>query len=206
MTVSNDKIHIKVELGRDKISGNLSLITVFDENAPNFSKDSEGYYWIPTIEEKDFINEAFDLLPATKTNLPEKNIKSELEVKKPLKPKEDLTPSVEGVFINDKSSVNQDKIVAPEIKQETDTQENTEQTRKEAVFEVTKEGPNDKNNDGEKKDRATGIFRSADANAIDLALEKRKEQKEEDIVEADEQTIIDRVLSQKKKGKWNKNR
>ena len=205
MTVSNDKIYIKVELGRDKISGNLSLMTVFDENAPNFSKDSEGYYWIPTIGERDFINEAFDLLPTTKTNFPEKNIKSELKVEKPPEPREELTPNMEGMFINDKSPLNREKIVASEIKQETYVRENTEQASEEAVFEVTKEELKDKNSDEEKNDRATGILRSADANAINLALEKRKEQKEEDIVEADEQTIIDRVLRQKKKGKWNKN-
>ena len=68
-----------------------------------------------------------------------------------------------------------------------------------AIFEVTTE--EDKHTEP-KKDEDTTII-SADADAIDAALEKRRRSKKDDsIVEADEQTIIDKVLSQKKKGKW----
>ena len=52
----------------------------------------------------------------------------------------------------------------------------------------------------EEKDKA--IIVEADADAIDAALKKRTK-KDESIIEADEQTIIDKVLSQKKKGRWN---
>ena len=44
----------------------------------------------------------------------------------------------------------------------------------------------------------------ADADAIDDAIKKHTKEDDESIVEADEQTIIDKVLSQKKKGRWSK--
>ena len=48
-----------------------------------------------------------------------------------------------------------------------------------------------------------GMIVEADAEAIDEALKKHSKD-DESIVEADEQTIIDKVLSQKKKGRWSK--
>ena len=61
-----DKIHIKLEICRNKDSDELAIMTHFDPNAPNFFKDKEGYLWMPTVEEKDFINEAFELMPINK--------------------------------------------------------------------------------------------------------------------------------------------
>ncbi|MDH7507357.1 MAG: hypothetical protein QHH15_06210, partial [Candidatus Thermoplasmatota archaeon] len=52
---------------------------------------------------------------------------------------------------------------------------------------------------GEKEER---IMVEADDAAIEAALKKHKEE-DNSFVEVDEQTIIDKVLSQKKKGKWN---
>jgi len=43
----------------------------------------------------------------------------------------------------------------------------------------------------------------ADQDAIEAALKKHTKE-DETLVEADEQTIIDKVLSQKKKGRWSK--
>jgi hypothetical protein len=51
------------------------------------------------------------------------------------------------------------------------------------------------------KEEDEGIIVEADSEAIEAALEKHSD-KDDSIVEADEQTIIDKVLSQKKKGKW----
>ena len=47
-----------------------------------------------------------------------------------------------------------------------------------------------------------GIIVEADFDAIEAALEKHIGSRDNTIVEADEKTIIDRVLKQKKKGKW----
>lgn len=54
-----------------------------------------------------------------------------------------------------------------------------------------------------KKDLDEAVISEADINAIDAALKKQTE-KEEYMVQADEKTIVDKVLNQKKKGKWNK--
>jgi len=58
----DDKIHIKLEISKDPSSGEVNLITRFDTNAPNFVKDENGFRWYPTPEERDFLNEAFDMI------------------------------------------------------------------------------------------------------------------------------------------------
>ena len=57
-----ENIHIKLEISRDKSSGNLTLMTKFDTKAPNFKKEDTGFSWSPTPEERQFINEAFDMI------------------------------------------------------------------------------------------------------------------------------------------------
>ena len=48
-------------------------------------------------------------------------------------------------------------------------------------------------------------MKEADNDAIEKALKKHVDTENDDSMkEVDEQTIIDRVLSQKKKGKWGK--
>jgi len=69
-----DKIHIKLELCKDKGSG-LTIITHFNTNAPNFIKEGEGFYWMPTSKERAFLNDAFNLISTDKNGNPEeKNI------------------------------------------------------------------------------------------------------------------------------------
>lgn len=58
----NEKIHIKLEISRDPATGGLNLMTRFDPNAPNFIKDETGFSWAPTQEEREFLNEAFDMM------------------------------------------------------------------------------------------------------------------------------------------------
>ena len=58
----NENIHIRLEINKDPTSGELHLMTRFDPDAPNFIKDENGYNWYPTIEERKFLNEAFDLI------------------------------------------------------------------------------------------------------------------------------------------------
>ena len=58
----DEKIHIRLEISKDPISGQLNLMTRFDPNAPNFSKDENGFSWCPTQEERAFLNEAFEML------------------------------------------------------------------------------------------------------------------------------------------------
>jgi len=58
----NENIHIKLEIGRDPNTGQLNILTKFDSNAPNFTKDETGYSWSPTKEEREFLNEAFEMI------------------------------------------------------------------------------------------------------------------------------------------------
>jgi ligand-binding SRPBCC domain-containing protein len=66
---------------------------------------------------------------------------------------------------------------------------------------MEQEGPS--NNDKESNKKEEKVIIEADDAAIDAALKKHWEH-EKSFVEADEQTIIDKVLNQKKKGKWDK--
>jgi len=58
----NENIHIKLEINKDPSSGKLSLMARFDPNAPNFVKDDTGFSWSPTLEEREFLNEAFEMI------------------------------------------------------------------------------------------------------------------------------------------------
>ena len=58
----NQNIHIKLEISKDPNTGNLNLMTKFNPNAPNFIKDDVGFSWSPTAEERQFLNEAFDMI------------------------------------------------------------------------------------------------------------------------------------------------
>jgi hypothetical protein len=58
----NQNIHIKLEINKDPNTGALNLLTRFDPNAPNFTQDENGWNWCPTQEERDFLNEAFQMI------------------------------------------------------------------------------------------------------------------------------------------------
>ncbi len=65
-----DKIHIKLELCKDKGSG-LTIITHFNPDAPNFFKEGEDYYWMPTEKERALLTEAFYLISTDENGDPE---------------------------------------------------------------------------------------------------------------------------------------
>jgi hypothetical protein len=58
---TEDEVYIKLELNKGK-DQNLSIITYFSLNSPNFYKDGDFFIWEPTLEEKNFITDAFNLL------------------------------------------------------------------------------------------------------------------------------------------------
>jgi len=58
----NENIHIKLEIGRDTSSGKLTIMTKFNPSAPNFIKEEDGFSWSPTEDERQFLNEAFDMI------------------------------------------------------------------------------------------------------------------------------------------------
>ena len=58
----DENIHIRLEISRDPIDGDLNLLTRFNPNAPNFKQDENGFSWSPTKEEREFLNEAFGII------------------------------------------------------------------------------------------------------------------------------------------------
>ena len=60
--MEENKIYIKLEIEKNEDTGELAVLTRFNPDAPNFTQDKEGVYWVPTNAEKDFLNEAFDML------------------------------------------------------------------------------------------------------------------------------------------------
>ncbi len=192
----SDKINIRIEVYKDKNTGRLSIRTHFDSNAPNVITDSQGYVWIPTFEEKEFINEAFQLFPM-ETLSPNKE--------KPQRTEENL---------DTKPTVNfpkNEKQEEPTIFKQTDN-DNLDKSYEKNVFQKKADTDNKKyelkqdeptSYDKEMIKKEERVIVEADDAAIDAAL-KRHMDDDKSFVEVDEQTILDRVLSQKKKGKWTK--
>jgi len=67
-----ENIYVSLQLDKDQISGNLLLNIQFDKNAPNFSTDKGIISWCPTIEELDFVSEAFDAIAKGKRHKQER--------------------------------------------------------------------------------------------------------------------------------------
>jgi len=264
------KVSIKLEVCRDKTSGKLSITAHFNSNAPNIIKDKDGYCWMPTVEEKDLLNEAFELFPvdggyvtpmksASKDedkkedmSMPEPMVGEELEPEpEPLQPEgdvkepADLLPleapnesdvfeatddhikndekmddsKVEELIIDepkpDEPMIEEPKPEEPMIDEPMidepkpdepmiDEPKPDEPMIEEPMIEEPK--PEEQKPDepeGDKKEYGEDMVVEADQDAIEAALKKHTKE-DETLVEADEQTIIDKVLSQKKKGRWSK--
>jgi len=219
----DDKINIKLEICKDKINGKLSITAHFNSNAPNVFQDKDSYFWMPTTEEKDLLEEAFELIPIETghsphkkstskpekeieiTPTPEQVIEEELKITSEIQPtkneeKPTDLPPVENL---DESSVFEatgEHIKTDDIDKFIDKK--IEDASPETGEQHAEESKSDES-ESEKKDDDRGFIVEADSEAIEAALKKRNK-KDESIVEADEQTIVDKVLSQKKKGKWSR--
>ncbi len=192
----NDNINIKLEVCKDKNSGKLSIRAHFDSNAPNVAMDKEGYIWLPTFEEKEFINEAFQLIPMD-TFVSNKEKMQRIEENLDTKPVTNF-PKVEKqkeTSIFTKSDYNT---------KDEHFEKNVFEKKEDILnkrYETEREEPSYHEKEGRKKEER--LIVEADDAAIEAAIKRRIED-DKSFVEVDEQTIIDRVLSQKKKGKWSK--
>lgn len=217
----DDKINIKLEVCRDKTSGKLAITAHFNSNAPNVFQEKDGYFWVPTTEEKDLINEAFQLMPTDAgytpsgktTPKPEKEEKptSEPVIEEEIKPTPEAQPPenekkpaylqpLEKLDESDIFEVTDKDIKADYLDKDIDKK--TEEPLAKSV-EPPEEEKKPEEPEEEKIDEDEKVMVEADSEAIEAALKKHTE-KNKSIVEADEQTIIDKVLSQKKKGKWSR--
>jgi hypothetical protein len=67
-----ENIYVSLQLQKDETSGELLLSIQFNQDAPNFSKEGDSIYWCPTIEELDFVSEAFGMLSKGKHKQPQR--------------------------------------------------------------------------------------------------------------------------------------
>jgi len=219
--VTDDNVNIKLEVCKDKTSGKLLLMAHFNSNAPNVFEEKDCVCWMPTNEERDLLNEAFEFIPleggpipSVKTishpqqikeerPAPEPVIQEEIKVTPVIKkdtPKPTDLPPLEKPNDSDVFEVTDENIKKDDLGKDIDKK------IEEIPYKADKqnaEEPEPDEQETEKKEGAEGIIVEADSDAIEAALKKHTE-KDESMVEADEQTIIDKVLSQKKKGKWSK--
>ena len=266
--VKDNNVNITIEVCKDKTSGKLYIQAHFNTKAPNVLTDKDYYTWIPTIEEQNLLNEAFEFMPMdfspsiTETKKPiieekieektssnfsskevtniEPEVKIEEKVETPeIKIEEKVeTPPVKIEEKEEKTSFNfstekepnlKPKVIIEKKEEKPEETPTIEKPRESDIFEITNENiKTDNKKDGgnntestfeklselrdEKQDRDKpissrieeddGIIVEADFDAIEAALEKHIGTKDNSIVEADEKTIIDRVLKQRKKGKW----
>lgn len=62
----SDNIFVKLQIEKDENSGELILNIHFEKDTPNFFTDKDVISWCPTIEEINFVNEAFELIAKNK--------------------------------------------------------------------------------------------------------------------------------------------
>ncbi len=217
MTKDN-KINIKLEVVKEETSGNIGIMVHFDSKAPNVVTDKDGYFWLPTLDEKDLILEAFDFLPGEKikispakpfTETPEKEETPIPEPKVEIKQEETPSPELEKPEETILPAEPEIKEEVPPPEEPLPTEETPPKISEETVFEITgevptkpDETPTEEKSNKEEKEQARVIV-AADEEAIEAALKKHSDD-DHSMVEVDEKTIIDKVLSQKKKGKWSK--
>jgi len=197
----DNKINLKLEVFKDKNSGKLSIIAHFDKSAPNIYKEKENFLWMPTVEEKDFLYEVFQMIPGESTITPSKvkNSKSEEsketdELSYQEKPRDKT--------IDEKFEKSSEISVSSE---DIEDNEDIKDTKREKIQQDVDDAILEELKDDELKtlesEQDKGLIVEADSDAIDEALKKHSKN-DDAIIEADEQTIIDKVLSQKKKGRW----
>lgn len=208
----DNKINLKLEVFKDKDSGKLSLMAHFDKSAPNVYKEKDNFYWVPTVEEKDFLYEAFKMMPEGSTISPLKDYKTKPDETTQNEVTSKSENSIDNEELNEEDSVN-NKSDTNQISNDTNfeksssisesendiiKEEKQQDTDDTLLEEIDKEELKKLEDEQDK-----GLIVEADADAIDEAIKKHSKN-DDSIVEADEQTIIDKVLSQKKKGRWSR--
>jgi hypothetical protein len=65
---SNSSIHIKVELKKNPNTNVIELIAHLNPMAPNITNNSDDISWEPTLEEREFIVDTFNLVKKQNIN------------------------------------------------------------------------------------------------------------------------------------------
>jgi len=171
-----DNIFVKLQIEKDTQSGGLTLGIYFDRNAPNLSTEKDTISWSPTLEEIDFITETFEMIS---------NCKSQY------RQRDDNIKNIKTPFRSQKK-IEEPPTVKTESKLDEFKSFETDEDAEETTFQ-----PSTKPEDTEEK-----IFVQENEETIDEVLTRKKgEPVEEFVTDADEKTIIDKVLKSKIKNK-----
>ena len=191
-------VNIRLELSRDD-KGKLSIVAHFNSKASNIIIDKNEYRWMPTLEEKDLINEAFSFIPGGVPSDTSKKVSPDIT-------KTEVEPEIV------ETEVKEEKIPEPEPEPETIFEKEPEiETKKEepvgepkepsvfeklkgeAVFKVTDENE-EPTPDITKENEEPVKEMEPDVSVKEDISDKKDEIPEEDdglIVEADEEAIIE---------------
>jgi hypothetical protein len=209
----DSKINLRLEVFKDRNSGKLSITAHFNHNAPNVYRDKDGYIWMPTEEETELLNEAFDLIPTDTpaAHSPKDNLPKWGEDKKIIPTPKPETKTEQEKYVEAPPPLNREPTVFKANANSIRTEEFVKDVNlphkdiQDKPYEhERKEQPKFDEKETEKTQEDEGFIVEADENAINAALKKHVEKDDKSFVEADEQTIIEKVLSQKKKGKWSR--
>jgi hypothetical protein len=166
----NENIFVSLEIQKDVETKSLLLSVIFDRNAPNFFMENEAIRWLPTIDELDFIKEAFELVGGNQVPLKEVEEPQEID---------DSTELDSTEYSHRSSEIR----IAPLPNNMT--------------LEVTE---NLKSSSLKNKEDEERIFIQADEKKIDEILKRKKiAQKQQLEKDSDDKTLIDRMMKQKKK-------
>ena len=222
MTEQN-KLDIKLELIRDKSTGDLAILAHFDSKATNvfLDLDKNEYIWIPTLEEKNLLNDAFNFFSSRyklkEVETKETEIMASLPEKIPSeeslceKIPQDYTKSEEKTeelsFFEKKEKENEESAIFEATEEKILSEKTDNEHKKEEPMDVKvdiKSGEPEKERQTEEKKYEEEIIVEAEGEAVEAALKKhtRNEYEDSNLVQGDEQTIIDKILNQKKKTRW----
>lgn len=169
----NQNIFVRIQLEKDPETNDFGLNVYFDKTAPNFSVEQNGISWSPTLEELNFIIEAFGMIAQKKPR--EKTWHHEDDHETIVPPPTVKIREPEHSPYEKKIAITADSTVVEPV--ETDNPY------------VQKKGSN-----------VEKIFIQADEKTIDEALKRRKTGSEDEYMgHPDDQTSLDRILKQKKK-------
>ena len=178
-------IHVKVELDRNPETKAIQLKTIFDLKAPNVSNDKKNFTWEPTSEEISFLFQAFNVFPSSSqkqtfkvTEEPEKN---------------------KHVETTDKASSELEEIPDKEEQREPFEEEVT--PNEETPSSETESDKSDESEDDEfDKKPQDRVLIAADAKTIDEIVKRKRGNGDVTFKEANDDSILDKILRQKKKG------
>jgi len=176
----NENIYVALEIQKDVEAKGLALSVQFDRNAPNFLEENGLISWCPTCDELDFITEAFALMGGNHLRFPEKEQETEEEGEAELEQEEDHPSQLEQTNYSHRSS---EIRIAPLPNNLT-------------IDETDDQRPlNRRDREDEEK-----VFIQADEKKIDEILQRKKQMAKQHYEhDAEDKTIVDRMMKQKKK-------